>query len=264
MVHLKIVACIKQVPDISEVKIDPKTHTLKREGIPSIINPFDENAVEEGLRIKEKYLGELVVITMGPPQAEEALRRCLAMGADEAILVSDKAFAGSDTLATAYTLSLVIKQLKPNLVICGKQAIDGDTAQVGPELAEQLGIPQITYVKKIDIDSRENKIIAHRETDNGYEIVQCKLPVLITVLKIINEPRYPSIRGILMAKRKKIKVIKAADLKADISKLGADGSPTQVVNIFSPQMHQLGKIVKLEPKDSSREIIDFLQQEKII
>ena len=264
MVHLKIVACIKQVPDISEVKIDPKTHTLKREGIPSIINPFDENAVEEGLRIKEKYLGELVVITMGPPQAEEALRRCLAMGADEAILVSDKAFAGSDTLATAYTLSLVIKQLKPDLVICGKQAIDGDTAQVGPELAEQLGIPQITYVKKIDIDSRENKIIAHRETDNGYEIVQCKLPVLITVLKILNEPRYPSIRGILMAKRKKIKVIKAADLKADTSKLGADGSPTQVVNIFSPQMHQSGKMVKLEPKDSSREIINFLQQEKII
>ena len=264
MIHLKIVACIKQVPEISEVKIDPKTHTLKREGVPSIINPFDENAVEEGLRIKEKYWGELVVITMGPPQAEEALRRCLAMGADEAILISDKAFAGSDTLATAYTLSLIIKQLRPDLVICGKQAIDGDTAQVGPELAEQLGIPQITYVKKVDIDSRENKIIAHRETDDGYEIVQCKLPVLITVLKILNEPRYPSIRGILTAKRKEIKVIKAADLKADTSKLGADGSPTQVVNIFTPQVHQSGKMVKLEPKDSSQEIVNFLQQEKII
>jgi len=201
---------------------------------------------------------------MGPPQAEEALRRCLAMGADEAILISDKAFAGSDTLATAYTLSLIIKQLRPDLVICGKQAIDGDTAQVGPELAEQLGIPQIAYVKKVDIDSRENKIIAHRETDDGYEIVQCKLPVLITVLKILNEPRYPSIRGILTAKRKEIKVIKAADLKADTSKLGADGSPTQVVNIFTPQVHQSGKMVKLEPKDSSQEIVNFLQQEKII
>ncbi len=264
MMNLRIVACIKQVPEISEVMIDPKTHTLKREGVPSIINPFDENAVEEGLRIKEKYLGELIVITMGPPQAEEALRRCLAMGADEAILISDKAFAGSDTLATAYTLSLVIKQLKPDLVICGKQAIDGDTAQVGPELAEQLGIPQITYVKKVEICKDEKEIILHRETDDGYEIIQCKLPVLITVLKILNEPRYPSIRGILIAKRKEIKVLKSVDLEADYSKLGADGSPTQVVNIFTPQVHQSGKMVKLEPKDASREIINFLQQEKII
>lgn len=260
---MKIVACIKQVPEISEVMIDPKTHTLKREGVPSIINPFDENAVEEGLQIKGKYSGELIVVTMGPPQAEEALRRCLAMGADEAVLISDKAFAGSDTLATAYTLSLVIKQLKPDLIICGKQAIDGDTAQVGPELAEQLGISQVTYVKKVEIPEDKKKIILHRETDDGYEIIQCKLPVLITVLKILNEPRYPSIRGILMAKKKEIKVIKAADLKADPTKLGADGSPTQVVNIFTPQQHQKGKILKLEPKDATKEIINFLQDEKI-
>ncbi len=261
---MRIVACIKQVPEISEVMIDPKTHTLKREGVPSMINPFDENAVEEGLRLKEKYTGELTVVTMGPPQAEEALRRCLAMGADEAILISDRAFAGSDTLATAYTLSLVIKPLKPDLIICGKQAIDGDTAQVGPELAEQLGIPQITYVKKIELDKEEEKVIAYRETDEGFEIIQAKLPVLVTVLKIINEPRYPGIKGILAAKKKEIKVIKAADIQADSSKLGADGSPTQVVNIFTPEVHQAGKIVKLEPKDATYEIINFLQQEKII
>lgn len=261
---MKIVACIKQVPEISEVMIDPKTHTLKREGIPSIVNPFDENAVEEGLRIKEKRSGELIVITMGPPQAKEALRKCLAMGADEAVLISDKDFAGSDTLATAYTLSLVIKQLKADLIICGKQAIDGDTAQVGPELAEQLGIPQITYVKKVEIFEDEKRIILHKETDDGYEIIQCKLPVLITVLKILNEPRYPSIRGILTAKKKEVRVMKAQDLKANSAMLGADGSPTQVVNIFTPQPHQKGKLVKLEPKDASREIVSFLQQEKIV
>ncbi len=261
---MKIVACIKQVPEISEVMIDSKTHTLIREGVPSIVNPFDENAVEEGLRIKEKCSGELIVITMGPPQAEEALRKCLAMGADEAILISDKTFAGSDTLATAYTLSLVIKQLKPDLIICGKQAIDGDTAQVGPELAEQLGMPQITYVKKVEISEDEKKIILHRETDDGYEIIQCKLPVLITVLKILNEPRYPSIRGILTTKKKEVRVMKAGDLKANSTMLGADGSPTQVINIFTPQQHQKGKLVKLEYKDASKEILNFLQQEKII
>jgi len=261
---VKIVACIKQVPEISEVMIDSKTHTLIREGVPSIVNPFDENAIEEGLRIKEKFSGELIVITMGPPQAEEALRKCLAMGADEAILISDKTFAGSDTLATAYTLSLVIKQLKPDLIICGKQAIDGDTAQVGPELAEQLGIPQITYVKKVEIPEDKKNIILHRETDDGYEIIQCQLPVLITVLKILNEPRYPSIRGILTAKKKEIRIVKANDLKANSAMLGADGSPTQVINIFTPQPHQKGKLVKLEPKDASQEIVNFLRQEKIL
>ena len=261
---MKIVACIKQVPEISEVMIDSKTHTLIREGVPSIVNPFDENAVEEGLRIKEKYSGELIVITMGPLQAEEALRKCLAMGADEAILISDKNFAGSDTLATSYTLSVVIKQLKPDLVICGKQAIDGDTAQVGPELAEQLGIPQITCVKKVEIFKDEKGIVLHRETDDGYEIIQSKLPVLITVEKVINEPRYPSIRGTLAAKKKVIRVIKTNDLKANFCRLGTDGSPTQVVNIFSPQLQQKGKVLKFEPKDTSQEIINFLQQEKLI
>ena len=261
---MRIVICIKQVPEISEVMIDEKTHTLRREGVPSIINPFDENAIEEGLRIKEKYSAELIVLTMGPPQAEEALRRCLAMGADEAILISDRVFAGSDTLATAYTLSLVIRKLNPDLIICGKQAIDGDTAQVGPELAEHLGIPQITYVKKVEIDPKENKIILHRETDQGYEIIQCRLPALITVLKVLNEPRYPGIKGMLMARKKKIKIIQAKDLEIDPTRLGADGSPTQVVHIFTPEVQSSGRIIKLEVKDSCREIIKYLQQEKII
>ena len=261
---MKIVVCIKQVPEISEVMIDPETNTLIREGIPLIINPFDENALEEGLQIKEKHSGEVIAITMGPSQAEEALRKCLAMGADAAILISDKNFAGSDTLATAYTLSVVIKQLKPDLVICGKQAIDGDTAQVGPELAEQLRIPQITYVKKVEILKDEKSIILHRETDDGYEIIQSKLPVLITVLKMINEPRYPGIRGIVAAKKKVIKVINANDLKINSDRLGAHGSPTKVINVFSPHLQQEGKLLKLEPKDASQEIINFLQQEKLI
>jgi electron transfer flavoprotein beta subunit len=260
---VKIVACVKQVPEINEVMIDPKTHTLRREGVPSIINPFDENAIEEGLRIKEKYSGELIAITMGPSQAEEVLKKCLAMGADEAILISDSSFAGSDTLATAYTLSLVIKPLRPDLIICGKQAIDGDTAQVGPELAEQLGIPQITCVKKVEISEDSKNIILYKETDEGYEIIQCKMPVLITVLKILNEPRYPNLRGILTARKKEIKIIRAADLKTKVSFLGADGSPTQVINIFYPQLPQKGKVVKLEPKDASKEIVIFLQQEKL-
>lgn len=263
MIFVKVIACIKQVPEISEVMIDPETNTLKREGVPSIINPFDENAVEEGLRIRDEHSGELIVITMGPPQAEKALRDCLALGADKAILISDKVFAGSDTLATAYTLSLAIKQLSPDLVICGKQAIDGDTAQVGPELAEQLRMPQITYVKKVEVNEDKKRIILHRETDDGYEIIQCKMPVLITVLKILNEPRYPSINGYRAARKKEVKVMKASDLGADFAMLGADGSPTQVVKIFTPQLRQKGKLLTLESKDASKEIINFMQQEKI-
>ena len=193
---MKIIVCVKQVPEITEVKIDPVTHTLVREGVPSILNPFDEFAVEEALRIREKHGGEVTAVTMGPPQAREALIKCLAMGADRAILLTDRAFAGADTWATAYTLSLAIKRLEHDIILCGKQAIDGDTAQVGPELAENLGIPQITFVKKVEVDEKSRKVLVHRETEDGYEVIECRLPVLLTAIKGLNEPRLPSLMGL--------------------------------------------------------------------
>ena len=208
------------MPEITEVKIDPETHTLVREGVPSVLNPFDEFAVEEALRIREKHGGEVTVITMGPPQAREALVKCLAMGADKGVLLTDRAFAGADTWATAYTLALAIKKMEYDIIFCGKQAIDGDTAQVGPELAENLGIPQITFVKKVEIDEKARKILVHRETEEGYAILECKLPVLLTAIKGLNEPRLPTLMGIMNANKKEIKNITAADLEASPEQLG--------------------------------------------
>ncbi len=238
---MNIIVCIKQVPETTDVKINPETNTLIREGVPSIINPFDENAIEEALRIREAHGGRVTVITMGPPQAAEALRQALAMGADDVILISDKAFAGSDTLSTSYALSKAIRKIgEYNLIICGKQAIDGDTAQVGPGIAEWLGIPQITFVVKTKFDggkpleSSRGKLIAERLLEDENEIVEARFPVLITVVKQINEPRYPSLKGQMRAKKSTIKTWSAKDLEADESKIGLNGSPTQVIKIFTP------------------------------
>jgi electron transfer flavoprotein beta subunit len=190
---MNIIVCVKQVPDTTEVKINPETNTLVREGVPSIINPFDENAIEEALRLREKHGGKVTVITMGPPQASEALRQAVAMGADEVVLVSDRAFAGSDTWATSYTLSQTIKVLGAfDVIFCGKQAIDGDTAQVGPGIAEWLGIPQVTFASKVELDGKKAKI--ERLLEEVNEVVECPLPLVITVVKQINEPRLPSLK----------------------------------------------------------------------
>jgi len=262
---MKIIACVKQVPEITEVKIDPVTHTLVREGVPSILNPFDEFAVEEALRIREKHGGEVTVLTMGPPQAKEALVKCLAMGADRAILLTDRAFAGADTWATAYTLSLAIKRLEYDVILCGKQAIDGDTAQVGPELAENLGIPQITFVKKVEVDEKARKVVAHRETEDGYEVVECRLPALLTAIKGLNEPRLPSLMGIMSASKKEIKTVTAADLAVKVEELGLKGSFTEVVEVFAPEPRQKGTIVtETEPDSAAKRIIEFLQAQVII
>jgi electron transfer flavoprotein beta subunit len=190
---MNIVVCIKQVPDTAEVKINPETGTLVREGVPSIINPFDMHAIEAGINIKERIGGKVTVITMGPPQAETALRDALSMGADEAVLLSDSAFAGSDTWATSFTLSKAIEMIGADIIICGKQAIDGDTAQVGPETAEFLNIPHISYVRKIE-DVSANSIKVQRLMDEGYDAVESSLPVLFTVVKELNEPRLPSLK----------------------------------------------------------------------
>ncbi len=233
---MKIVVCIKQVPDAKDVRLDPKTNTLAREGVASIMNPYDRHALEAGVCLKEQYGGTVTVLTMGPPQAEEVLRDAVACGADEAILVSDRAFAGADTWATTYTLAKAIEKLDGyDLVLCGKQAIDGDTAQVGPGLAQRLNIPYITYARKINECTRE-VIRLERMTDDGYDEVEMDLPALLTVVKEINEPRIPSLKGKMKAKKLQITTYTAADLKADPNCLGLKGSPTQVARVFSPEM----------------------------
>lgn len=238
---MKIFVCVKQVPGVAEVKIDPKTNTLIREGILSILNPNDRNAIEIALNLKEKYTAEVIALSMGPPQAEEILRETLAMGADKAYLLTDRAFAGADTLATSYTLALAIKKIlkesdskEKYLVICGAQAVDGDTGQVPPELAEELEIPQVAYV--LNVELKENKLIAERKF-RAVEIVviETNLPALISVLNDINEPRYPSMAGIMKAHNLEIVHLDAAALNADTSKIGLNGSSTEVWKIFVPK-----------------------------
>jgi electron transfer flavoprotein alpha/beta subunit len=255
---VKIIVCIKQVPDTAEVRINPETGTLIREGVPSIINPYDMHAIEAGLQIKEKVGGSLTVITMGPPQAEAALRDAISMGADDAALLTDKAFAGSDTWATSYTLSKAIKKLGADIIICGKQAIDGDTAQVGPETAELLDIPHISYVKKIE-DITKNFIRVQRLMGEGYDIVESSLPVLLTVVKELNQPRLPSLKGKMAAKKAEIKKLGPSDIDADKNYLGLRGSPTQVKNIFVPEARADRKIFKGKPEEQVDALIKELK-----
>lgn len=254
---MEIVVCVKQVPDTTEVKIDPVTNTLIRQGVPSIVNPFDKNAMEAALQLKDKYGGKVTVVSMGPPQAKEALKECLAMGADEAILVSDRAFGGADTLATSYTLAAAIRKLgKYDIIFCGKQAIDGDTAQVGPEMAEHLGITQVTYAAKMDIEG--DRVRIEREHEEGYEVIGVKLPVLVSVIKSLNyEPRFPTVKGTMKANRAQIAVWTAADLDVDTERLGLKGSPTQVRRIFTPPRRTQGVVIQ---KETAREAVAELMQ----
>ncbi len=261
---MNIVVCIKQVPDTTEVKINPETNTLIREGVESIINPFDTYAIEEGIRIKEKLNGEVTALSMGPPQAEESLRQAVALGADKGVLLTDRNFAGSDTWATAYTLARGIKKLKDvDLVICGKQAIDGDTAQVGPGIAEFMGIPCITYVRKIE-EIDENKMRVHRMMEGGYHIIDVPLPALITVVKEINEPRMPSLRGKMNARKAEIEKWTAADIACEVNNIGQMGSPTWVDKIFAPPRREKGVIFKGEPAESAGKLIEALKEKKIV
>lgn len=256
---MDIVVCIKQVPDTTDVKIDPKTNTLIREGVASIINPFDMYAIEEAVRIKEKKGGRVTVLTMGPPQAESALREAISMGADSAILVSDRAFAGSDTWATSYTLAMALKKIPSfALIICGKQASDGDTAQVGPGVAAHLDLPQITYVRKIE-ELGDDYIVAERLLEDGAELIRAPLPCLLTVVKEINEPRIPSLKGKLAAKKAQIVNWKSADLACEAGSLGLDGSPTKVVKIFNPAPRAGGEIFKGEPEEAVQKLAGKLK-----
>jgi electron transfer flavoprotein beta subunit len=231
---LKIIVCIKQVPETQEVRLDPVTHTLKREGVKAMINPFDLYALEEGLRVKEAQGGTVTVLTMGPPQAEEALREALGFGADAAVLLSDKAFAGADTWATSLTLARAIEKLGgADLIFCGKQAIDGDTAQVGPEIAAHLNIPYVAWARKITFTG-DGLLTVERLLDHGYDAVEVTLPALITVVKEINEPRLPSFKAKLRAKKEAIPIWGLADLSLPPAEVGLAGSYTQVVKVFPP------------------------------
>lgn len=232
---MNIVVCIKQVPDAKDVRLDPETNTLAREGIESIMNPYDRHALEEAVAIKEQHGGSVHVITMGPPQAEEMLREAIACGADNAVLVSDRAFAGADTWATAYTLAKAIATLGDvDLVLCGKQAIDGDTAQVGPGIACRLGVPFVTCVQKTRESSTES-ITVERMMDDGFDVVKVPLPALLTVVKDINEPRVASLKGKMKAKKAGITTLSAEAIHAEPENIGLAGSPTKVVRVFSPE-----------------------------
>ncbi|MFH2138977.1 MAG: electron transfer flavoprotein subunit beta/FixA family protein [Candidatus Omnitrophota bacterium] len=261
---MNIVVCIKQVPDTTDVRINPETNTLIRDGVASIINPFDTYAIEEGLRLKERFGGKVTVITMGPPQAESALREAISLGADEGVLLSDRAFAGSDTLATSYALASGIKKLgEVDVILCGKQAIDGDTAQVGPGIAVWLDIPQITYVKKIeDIKEEAGKkyFRAHRMVEEGYEIIESPLPCVLTVVKEINEPRMPSLKGMMRSKKAEIIKWTAEDIQANEKNIGLDGSPTQVMKIFSPPQREGGQMLHGEPDEIAVKLKELLKE----
>ena len=257
---MKILVLIKQVPDTTDVKIDPETNTLKREGVESIINPFDMYAIEEALRLRERFEGaEVVAISMGPPQATEALKEAISMGCDSAILLSDRKFAGSDTWATSYALSQAVKKIGDyKVILCGKQASDGDTAQVGPGVSMHLDIPQVTYVKRIEkIDAGSATV--ERMTEEGYDIVETPLPALFTVVKEINEPRLPSLKGKMKAKKAEIPVWLADDIGCDGEKIGLDGSPTRVLKIFTPPQREGGQILSGEPHEVAKKLSEELK-----
>ena len=247
---MNIIVFIKQVPDIGEVKIDPETNNLIRQGIPAVINPFDKNAVEEALLQREKHGGKVTVVTMGPPQAAEALKECLATGADEVIHLSDAAFGGSDTLATGRALAAAARKIGGyDLIICGKQATDGDTAQVGPEMAEFLDLPQVTNVVSLAIENDEATV--KREEECGYVVLKAKLPLLLTVTKVINEPRLPSIKGRMKANRAVIPVWTAADIGLTREDVGFKASPTRVAKIFNLTQRSQGEIIKEDSAEAA-------------
>lgn len=263
---MNIVVCVKQVPDTTEVKLDPVKGTLIRDGVPSIINPDDKAALEAALCIREQAGGKVTVVSMGPPQADVALREALAMGADEAILVTDRAFGGADTWATSYTIASAIKKLDYDLIIAGRQAIDGDTAQVGPQIAQHLGLPQVSYVENIEAVN-ERSIVLRRQFEDRYHIVEAQLPCLITVLSELNKPRYMSVSGVFDAYReKKVVRMTLADLEdvIDKSNIGLGGSPTRVKQSFTKQPKGKGEKFETDADDAVRIIVEKLAEKHLI
>ena len=255
---MKIIVCVKQVPSCNEVRLDPVTNTIIRDGCPSVINPFDSSALEQAVEIKERLGGEVVALSMGIPNTQELLRDALSRGCDKAVLLSDSAFAGADTLATAYTLALGVRKIgKADLILCGKMAVDGDTAQIGPELAENLDIPHVTDVNEI-VFINDKELICSKLIDGGNQIINVTLPALITVVKDIKVPRLPSIEGIRYSKTAHLEVLTAKDLGADITKTGMMGSPTQVVKTFMPLLENTSVEIQGDIKKIGRQIAAVL------
>ena len=263
---MKIVVCAKQVPDTTEVKLDPKTNTLIRDGVPSIINPDDKAGIEAALQLKEKVGGTVTVISMGPPQADAALREALAMGCDEAILVTDRAFGGADTWATSSTIAAALKKIDYDIIITGRQAIDGDTAQVGPQIAEHLGIPQVSYAEEI-VDAAEGKVVVKRQFEDRYHVIEVKTPCLITALAELATPRYMTVHGIFDAYREKeVKVWTLEEIKdtVDMANIGLKGSPTNVKQSFTKQAKGAGTVLKDASADEAVKAIIAKLEEKYI
>ena len=262
---MRIVVCIKYVPDTTEVKMDPETGTLIRDGVPHIINPFDENAIEAGVQIVEDHGGEVIGLCMGPAQAEQGLREAIAMGVNRAVLLCDRELAGGDTLATSYSLAQAIKRIGDfDLIFCGKQAFDGDTGQVGPGLAEHLGIPQITYAIAIE-EVTETEVQVRRLLADGFEIVRAKLPCLITAVKHLNEPRMPGLKARMKAKKAEIDIWTRESISAQESRCGLDGSPTNVIKIFTPTRQVEGEIIEGETTEQQvKALIDKLREAQVL
>lgn len=259
---MNIVVCLKQVPDTTAVKIDPKTGTLIRDGVPSIINPEDKHALEAALNIKDNVGGKITVISMGPPQAQVALREALCMGADEAILITDRAFAGADTLATSKTLAGALRKLDYDIVLAGRQAIDGDTAQVGPEIAEHLDIPQVTYVQ--DVKLQDDGLLINRALEDGYELIKVQTPVLLTAIKELNEPRYMNVKYIFEKAEKEVQLWTANDIDVDKEELGLKGSPTKVKKTMTKETKGAGELINESPKEAVKYVLGKLKEKHYI
>lgn len=268
---MRIVVCIKQVPDTTQVQIDPVTNTLVRDGIPFIMNPYDTHALEEALRLKDRFGFSVVAVSMGPPNAEATLRKALSLGADEAVLLSDRCFGGADTLATSNVIAEAIRRLdkqeQVSLVLCGKQTIDGDTAQVGPGIATRLGQTQLTFVDRIErVNFLRQRIVARRKLEGRHEIVEAPMPAMISVVREINRPRYPTVPMRLNSADAKVKVWTNDDLKLDVQTTGLKGSPTWVSRIFSPQRDK-GEIVGnglADPVGTARELVERLMAKDLL
>jgi electron transfer flavoprotein beta subunit len=262
------IVCIKQIPDPEQtVKMDLEKKTVVREGVSCIINPFDMYAIEEGLRIKEQFGGKVSAVTMGPKEAQKALKEAIAMGVDDAFLLNDEVFAGSDTFVTSSVLANAIRKLGDfDIILCGRQAIDGDTGQVGPGIAWRLKIPQLTYVSKIEkIDTTEKKIVVYRMIERGYEVIEASLPCLLTVVKDINEPRYPTFIGINRANQYKIPLWTCGDLNMNPAEVGSDGSPTEVVRIYTPRSRKCGEIIDTgNTRESVSRLLLRLKEKKVL
>lgn len=262
---MNIIVCVKQVPDTAEIRIDPVTNTLIRDGVQSIMNPYDKYALEAALELKDSIGAKVTVLTMGPPQAKDILKDAISMGADEVALISDRAFAGSDTLATSHAMVAAVKHVGAfDLILCGKQAIDGDTAQVGPEMAEHLNLPQVTGATKIVVEG--GKVLVNRDNETTVQTLEVPLPALVTVARSEKEPRFASIKGKMKARKMEIPIWSAADMNLDVNIIGLNGSPTKVVTVFTPPVPEIKSEVfnEEDPQVAVDKLVEKLLEARII